>query len=774
MDPEARSASHSDSSANPLDRLARGVFVGRERELERLRAAFDEAFAGRGSVVMLVGEPGIGKTRTSLELETYARMRGAKVLWGRANESSGAPPYFPWTQLGRAYAAATDDATLTNQLRDYAVELQRLFPGVRNRFPGLPEPPPVEDESAQFRLFDAMSGFYRDVAVQTPLVLVLDDLHWADRPTLALLTHLARELTRARILVVGTYRDTDLDRQHPLSRTLAELNREQLFTRINLRGLTRDEVGEYIRATAQVEPTARLIDRVHEETEGNAFFLAEVVNLMAQEGSFEKTSVSDVAIPEGVKEALGRRLDRLSPEANELLSLAAVLGREFDHAQLVAVSGKADDEVLRLVEEALAARVLEETGAVGGYRFTHALMQETLLGELSAARRVRLHGQIAEALDALYSAPTREQLPELAAHYRESAALNSADAARAITLTLLSAVQASDQLAWDDAARLFEAVLQLAADRGAPDLDVADVHRRMTDCYMAMGQAASAVEHFWRCHRLLVERGDRIAVAELAARFGARERLGVALLAEGAAACAEALASLSEAERRNRPDLVAALRLGLLANWAIDAGHDFDSELDAIETLAETHGLWAESAGVMFLRAGRDFQRGNLAGAEEWYRRTADLYERHGRSELSSLSRMLQGACAWSTSGLDEADAILGAAEAHSDAPRWMPHIRSARVAVLILRGQVDGAAQSLLQQAHAPEGNARAAQVSLFAYVAELRGGRQEIETVLEMIAECRRSTGREPGSADTRDARLGPTSPLAPRRCRSGRGRP
>jgi predicted ATPase len=201
-----------------------------------------------------------------------------------------------------------------------------------------------------------------------------------------MLAHLARELAHARILVAGTYRDTDLDRQHPLSGTLAELNREQLFTRVLLRGLTRDEVGEYMRATMQAEPPARLVDRVHEETEGNAFFLGEVVNLMAQEGSFEQASVSDVAIPEGVKEALGRRLDRLSAWANELLSLATVLGREFEHAQLVAVSGKSGDEVLELTEEALAARVLEETGRVGGYRFLHALMQETLLGELSAAR----------------------------------------------------------------------------------------------------------------------------------------------------------------------------------------------------------------------------------------------------------------------------------------------------------------------------------------------------------------------------------------------------
>ena len=461
VDPNAKSASHSDSSANPLDRLARGVFVGRERELEQLRGAFDNAYAARGSVVMLVGEPGIGKTRTTQELATYARMRGGAVLWGGAQESAGAPPYWPWVQVARAYRDQTLEDERRKQWQPYAADLQRIFPGLRDLFPGLPEPPPIESEEGRFRLFDALSSFLRAVAAEKPLLVVLDDLHWADHVTLQMLTHVARELAHARVLVVGTYRDTDLDRQHPLSRTLAELNREQLFTRINLRGLSRDEVADYIRAAAHVEPPARLIERVHEETEGNAFFLAEVVNLMAQEGSFEKTSSSEVAIPEGVKEALGRRLDRLSAEANELLSLAAVLGREFEHAQLVAVSGKADGEVLGLVEEALAARVLEETGVVGGYRFTHALMQETLLGELSAARRVRVHGQIAEALDTLYGDTAEAHAPELARHYSESSALNSTHAERTIELSRAAGQQAEAVVAWDEAAAHFERCLEL-------------------------------------------------------------------------------------------------------------------------------------------------------------------------------------------------------------------------------------------------------------------------------------------------------------------------
>ena len=194
VDPEARSASHSDSSANPLDRLARGVFVGRERELERLRSAFDEAFAGRGSVVMLVGEPGIGKTRTTQELETYARMRGAQVLLGPRQRAGRRAAVLA---LGAGRARLPRPERRRGATQGVGAVRRRAaahLPAVRALFPNLAEPPPVDTEEGQFQLFDAMSGFLRGVSERVPLVVVLDDLHWADRATLQLLTHLARDL----------------------------------------------------------------------------------------------------------------------------------------------------------------------------------------------------------------------------------------------------------------------------------------------------------------------------------------------------------------------------------------------------------------------------------------------------------------------------------------------------------------------------------------------------------------------------------------------------
>ena len=461
VDPAVPSRRHSGSDTNPLDRLARGVFVGRTAELERLREAFDEAFAGRGKLTMLVGEPGIGKTRTTQELETYARMRGATVVWGRARESAGAPPYWPWVQAGRAFSASLDEQTLRGLLRPDSLDLLRLFPELLTVAPDLPEPDTAADEGAQFRLFDSVTSFFARASERGPLVIMLDDLQWADKSSLLMLQHAAIELTRSRVLLVGTYRDTDLTRQSPLSDTLAQLNREPGFERVVLRGLSQPEVAHYIREVGGLEPAPEVLARIFEGTEGNPFFLQEVVNLMAQERTLEKQSLSDIAIPEGVRQALGRRLEGLSEEANELLTVASVVGREFTYDTINLLGERSDDELLRLLEEVLQARVVEELPEPGRYRFTHALMQETLLDELSTTRRVLLHGQVGEALERHWGELAEERAPRLAAHFLESATLHGEHAERAVRYARLAAEQAKAQFAWQEASRLLESALRV-------------------------------------------------------------------------------------------------------------------------------------------------------------------------------------------------------------------------------------------------------------------------------------------------------------------------
>jgi class 3 adenylate cyclase/tetratricopeptide (TPR) repeat protein len=516
VDPAGKAASHSDS--NVLDRLALGVFVGREQELERLRKAFDNAVSGHGGLVMLVGEPGIGKTRTTQELETYAKMRGAQVLWGRTHESAGAPPYFPWLQAGNQYAAAHQDelpVIIGPQMTPEAIsELVRIFPWLLQ---GNVAPPEVtsDPEVAQFRLFDAYAQYLRAIAAQAPLVIALDDLHWADKPTLQLLQHIARELSRMRVLIVGNYRDTDITRQSALSETLASLNRESGFDRIVLRGLSRDEVAAYIKARANVEPRKDVLDRIFEETEGNAFFLSEVVNLMAQEGTLTKTSISDIAIPDGVREALGRRLNRLSEETNELLQIAAIIGRDFTYDTLTLLGDRDEDALLKLIEEALEARVIEETEQAGRYRFTHAQMQETLLAELSTTRRVRLHGQVGEALERRYGTHADERAGRLAMHFSEAATLSPRFSEKAAKYSGIAGRQALAQSAYPEAARHFRDALSAREGQEIDD-EMAELLHDLGKAALSNAQVTEAWRSFRQAFEFYAKTGDVKRAAEVA------------------------------------------------------------------------------------------------------------------------------------------------------------------------------------------------------------------------------------------------------------------
>ncbi|MCH8282795.1 MAG: AAA family ATPase, partial [Chloroflexi bacterium] len=413
--------------AHSLDSLAGGVFVGRQQEMGDLKAALENALSGRGRLVMLVGEPGIGKSRTAQELATYAGLRQAQVLWGRCYEGEGAPPYWPWVQAIRSYVREVDPEQLRSEMGAGAADIGQVVSDVRDRLPGLQAPPQLEPEQARFRLFDSITAFLKSVSRRKPLVLVLDDLHWADQPSLMLLEFVAKELSNARLMIIGTYRDMELSRQHPLSRSLGELTRERLFQRVVLKGLDREDVGRFIELASGVTPPTGLVEAVHRQTEGNPLFVTEIVRLLVQEGELTQEMVGQrdswsVRIPEGVREVIGRRLDRLSERCNETLTIASVVGREFTSEQLSPLMEDISaDRMLEVLEEALSARVIEELPhTVGRYQFTHALIQETLAGELSTTRKVRLHARIAEGLEAFYGADSEAHAAELVHHFAEA------------------------------------------------------------------------------------------------------------------------------------------------------------------------------------------------------------------------------------------------------------------------------------------------------------------------------------------------------------------
>jgi class 3 adenylate cyclase/tetratricopeptide (TPR) repeat protein len=455
-----------DRRANPLESLAGGVFVGRERELESLREAVDAALAGRGSLQLLVGEPGIGKTRASEELATYARVSGARVYWGRCREDEGAPAYWPWVQAIRSYARDADPVALAWQLGAGAAEVAQLVPEIAEKLDIEPAKG-TDSEEARFRLFDSVTSLLLAAARDRPIVIVLDDLHWADEPSLLLLRFAARELGSSGLLILGTYRDVELGRHHPLARMLGEMAGIEGSGRIPLRGLSTAAVGRYIEMTAGAPSPPGLADAVQEQTDGNPFFVGEVVRLLASEGKLTSGgSAAELQIPQGVREVVGRRLDRLSEETNEVLRVAAVIGRDFDEDLVWRVAEQEPGQLMKVAQEAIAERLVTDLGD-GRYSFAHALVRDTLYEELSPPKRSALHERAGLAIEQVCGGNVDERLGELAHHFLEAAPRG--DLAKAIDYAQRAGAQDMEQLAYEDAVDVYGRALEVLDLMDQPD-----------------------------------------------------------------------------------------------------------------------------------------------------------------------------------------------------------------------------------------------------------------------------------------------------------------
>src|SRR5262249_30589941 len=333
----------------------------------------------------------------------------------------GAPAYWPWREALRSYVRDADPVGLAWELGPVASDVAEIVPEVREALGDVKPPQELDSEEARFRIFDSVATFLTGAARSRPIVPSPAALHWADGPSLLLLKSIARQLGDSGLLVVATYRDVELGRHHPLAGTLAELAEIEQTRRIALRGLDTEAVARYIEMTAGIEPPPGLAEAVHEQTEGNPFFVTEVVRLLASEGRLEPGAVGwELAIPEGVRDVVGRRLNRLSEGANEVLTLAAAVGREFDLEVLERVNGRTPDALESALTEAIDSQLIGEPRR-GRFAFSHALVRETLYAEIRGPRRVQLHREIGEALEALHADDPEPPVSELAHHFIEAA-----------------------------------------------------------------------------------------------------------------------------------------------------------------------------------------------------------------------------------------------------------------------------------------------------------------------------------------------------------------
>jgi DNA-binding SARP family transcriptional activator len=669
----------------------RSAFVGRERELAALVAGLDDACAGRGRLFLLGGEPGIGKSRLADELMGYARARGARVLVGRCWEAGGAPAYWPWVQALRRYLRETDREALRTQLGETGADVAAVLPEVRDLLPDLPPPPAVDSDGARFRLLESVASFLRNAASATPLALFLDDLHAGDASSLLLLRFVAGQLAGAPILIVGSYRDTEVG--PTLAEALPELSREPAVLRLALKGLSESDTSRLLELTMGHVPADELAAKVQSGTQGNPLFATEIGRLLASEGS-RAAVPGKLPIPEGVREAIGQRLQRQSEHCRHVLTLASVVGREFDPDLLGRVSGLEEDELFAALEEAAKARLVGGVpDSSGRLRFSHILVRDALYEELSAPRRLRLHRAVAEALEVLYARNPEPHLAELAHHYLE-AGIALAD--KAIDYAQLAGDRAASQHGYEEAARHYASALRVLDATGSGEADRAgELLLSFAEVQSRAGNAQEAKRALQRAATLAGQAGRSDQLARAALAYGGRFAWARASTDPALVPLLErALAAAGEQDSRTRVMLLARLaaarrddpgreRRVSLAEQAVEIARRMG---DPVTLAAALEGQWIAVEGPEALSRGDGIAQGE---------RLVALGEQIGDKERVFAGHDYRLQSFWmlgDRAGVEVELEALGvlAEELRQPAQRW--HVNAVRTALALMEGQFERA----------------------------------------------------------------------------------
>lgn len=606
-----------------LGALPSGPLVARDAELHQVLSVIDAVAGGSGRLVFLRGEPGIGKTRLAQEVTLHLRNRSFLVASGRCYGEQEAIPFYPFLEaLGTMYTAAP---------ASIRADVGRRWPYLFRILPNVSRPSSVsssEGKDEQERLFWAVTGFLRAIAEEVPLALLLDDLHWADSTSLALLQHLARHTRAYRVLLLGTYRDVEVGRQHPLERALRDLGREQLVEGVHIRRLEREGTAALIATTfGEDELSVEFSELVYQQTEGNPFFTQEVLRALVergdiyrQDGRWERREVQEIEVPESIRSAIGERLSRLSEEAQAILCEASVFGQTFGFDQLQALGQRDEEEVEAALETATAAGLLR-VAENDVYAFNHALTQQVIYTELSPRRRRRLHKAAGEALERLPQRTREERAAELAWHF-----LDGEDAERALSYAVLAGDRAEAVFAHAEAERHYRTGVQLAREMGNASAE-AQALEKLGAMFAIVGRYDESLEVLEQAIPLYRATGNADAETRVLGHVGrvhwrrgtpqegiARlepivEKLGPDVLSRGYAECYIALAHLFFASGKYREQLRAAEKASDLARLLGDDQLLGEAQLrrgNALLKLGRQDGLHVLERAVPLLEASGD------------------------------------------------------------------------------------------------------------------------------------------------------------------------
>lgn len=618
--------------------LGHTPYIGRSEERSLLRQALRRAVAGSGGLALIAGEAGLGKTRIVDEVAAEAKAAGMFVVWGHCHDMEGALPYVPFVEAIEYGLTVTAQNVFRSAMGDAGPEIARFVPKVRVAYPDLPPPLALPTDQARHYMFESVCDFFERAAAIQPMLIVLEDLHWADESTTQLLESVARRVGQARLLIIGTYRDVDLHRGHPFMRGIEHLSRLQTVSRITLKRMSSIEVASMLRALSSQEPPERLVHSIYSETEGVPFFVEEVYRHLAEEHRLTdaagkwlpQVEIGEVEVPETVRLVLGRRIDRIGETAQRVLTTAACIGRTFTFDLLTALAEEKEEDLLDALDEAERARLLvADESRQPRFIFAHEQIRQTLLGRMSFVRRQRLHRRVADAIERAHAGHLDEHVSDLAYHLVQAGARE-----RAAEYLHQAGTSAAARLATPEALAFFARAAELAG----PGPERRGALRTRGELLLGLFRGREATADLELAKREAAEEGATAEEMEALLRLG-RAHYVVGL--DHRPAIAQSLQALERARKLavQLGDRRGEARALIPTHRHVDFDPDYRTQAtdNANRALAIARELADEDLEIDALRAGH--RMGTVTARRDDIERIATALERRG--DLIALNEHL-------------------------------------------------------------------------------------------------------------------------------------